>query len=208
MADQKTIPGGLVIIFEGLDGVGKTTQVKLAYDTLVEAGWKTHISRNMGGTPIGEELRKVIFSLLPRPALTDLYIGAAVQEALAVDIEERRREGQVILLDRGPMSFAAYPSYGGELDKELAWKHADAGYNYFKPELIIFYRLGIDKAKARVGARNEAKNYFEEKPKDFFERVLMGLQEGAERYNAKSLSADDSIENVHANTMNLIEKLL
>ena len=59
---SKTIPGGLTIIFEGVDGVGKTTQLKKVHDTLTRQGWAVHATRNLGGTPIGEELGALAFS--------------------------------------------------------------------------------------------------------------------------------------------------
>ncbi len=58
----KRIEGGLVIIFEGIDGVGKTTQLELARKELEKAGWPVVTTRNMGGTPIGEALREVMMS--------------------------------------------------------------------------------------------------------------------------------------------------
>src|SRR5438270_2506303 len=104
----KSVSGGSIIIFDGIDGVGKSTQLKLAEEVLTQNGWSTKTARNLGGTPIGEELRKVIKSDIPRPPETNLYISAAIQEALIQSMAEDRQQGKLILMDRGPLSLAAY----------------------------------------------------------------------------------------------------
>ena len=72
---MKTMEGGLVVAFEGPDGVGKSTQLALASEELVENGWAVHATRNLGGTPIGEDLRKVMLSEHERPAETDFHLS-------------------------------------------------------------------------------------------------------------------------------------
>lgn len=105
----RPLTDGLLVIFEGIDGSGKTTQAKLAQDALQTAGWSSlYPSRNLGGTPIGEALRKVIKSPLERPNTTNLYISVAIQEALIKVIQSERTKGSFILMDRGPISLAAY----------------------------------------------------------------------------------------------------
>src|ERR1700722_19360970 len=94
------IPGGLIVVLEGIDGVGKTTQILLAKDLLIKRGWPVYITRNLGGTPIGEELRKVMLDSLERPATTNLYLSVAIQEALAEALEIERAQGKLILMDR------------------------------------------------------------------------------------------------------------
>src|SRR4051794_4239442 len=101
VAMDKTIDGGLVIIFEGIDGVGKTTQLNLVREELEAEGWAVYGTRNLGGTPIGEELRKTLLSSLERPETTNVYISAAIQEALVAAINGQREAGKIILLDRG-----------------------------------------------------------------------------------------------------------
>ena len=153
---NKAIPGGLVAIFEGLDGVGKTTQLKLAQAALEERGYNVHPSRNLGGSPIGEEVRQIMLSPIERPPAVNLYLSVAIQEALAEAIDEQRSRGSIILLDRGPMSLAAYQTYGDKLDEQTGWHFADAGIGMFKPEQVILYNMGIEAALDRARARNQS----------------------------------------------------
>ncbi|HET8991531.1 MAG TPA: dTMP kinase [Candidatus Saccharimonadales bacterium] len=194
----------LLVIFEGVDGSGKTTQIELAKQALQESNIIVQTTRNLGGSVIGEELRKAILSPAPRPPLTDLYIGAAIQEALAEELDNYRKQCQVILMDRGPISLAAYNL---ETDK-LAWQFADLGIKKFKPDLIIYYDLPLEKAKQRLALRAEAKNYFEDKPIDYLKSVSKNLLAGADKYKAVIIDADQSIETVHKRTVELITTLL
>src|ERR1039457_7062193 len=95
----KPLADGFVVMFEGIDGVGKTTQLGLARDKLTEGGWSVISLRNPGGTPIGEALRTVMLSSDDRPPMTDLYTSLAIQAALFEAIEAARQAGKIILLD-------------------------------------------------------------------------------------------------------------
>jgi dTMP kinase len=152
MAD-KSIQGGLLIVFEGIDGVGKTTQIELTRQALAEQGWAVEIRRNLGGTPIGEALREVIKSPLERPGLTNLYISAAIQEALIEAVQKDRAAGKLILMDRGPISLAAYAVYGDGLDPEYGWPYVERGMQLLKPELTIIYQADVDLALKQAGQK-------------------------------------------------------
>ena len=205
-----TIPGGLLIIFEGIDGVGKTTQLELARNTLQIEGWPVYVTRNLGGTPIGEELRKVIKSPLERPAATNLYISVAIQEALAETIESVRANGKLILMDRGPLSLAAYEIYGGHLDEALGWQHVEAGMKKLRPELNIIYSTDVGIALERTRKKSGKTDYFESKPPDFFERVAQGYQAAAKRYSSTTIVIDANrpIEVIQAETIQAIKEAL
>jgi len=205
-----TIPGGLLIVFEGIDGVGKTTQLELARNTLQVEGWPVYVTRNLGGTPIGEELRKVIKSPLERPATTNLYISVAIQEALAETIQSERDNGKLILMDRGPLSLAAYEIYGGKLDESLGWQHVEAGMQKLRPELNIIYSTDVTLALERARKKSDTGDYFESKPPDFFERVAQGYQAAAERYSSTTVIIDAKrpIEVIQAETIQAIREVL
>ena len=81
---------GLKIAFDGPDGVGKTTQVKIAADFLSKFS-DTHVTRAAGGTPIGEELRKVSLGDKPRSPEVNVYLSLAMHTALGQDISKSHR---------------------------------------------------------------------------------------------------------------------
>lgn len=197
-----------MIVFDGIDGTGKTTQLERAQMELVAEGWPVYVSRNLGGTPIGEELRRVMLSPLPRPEAVNLYISVAIQEALVETIEKERRAGKVILMDRGPLSLAAYEIYGSRLDPDLAWPHVDRGLAKLRPKLTIIYDADVKTALGRAGSKPGKADYFESQPGDYFERVAAGYREAAKRYDCVVIDANQPIDMVHQQTMGTIHRLL
>jgi dTMP kinase len=201
----KRIEGGRVIIFEGIDGTGKTTQLELARKELERAGWSVMTTRNLGGTPIGEELRKAMLSRLERPALTDFYVSLAIQEPLLDVIGRARQEGKVVLMDRGPLSLAAYQIYGAGIDEELGWKHVGNGMDRIKPEAVILYDADPRTALGRLSGSKA--DYFESKPLDYFDKVAQGFRDAVKRYDAVSIDASLPVDVVHERTMSVIQHL-
>jgi dTMP kinase len=206
----RSVPNGLLVIFEGIDGTGKTTQLNLAEEALRREGWLVQTSRNLGGTPIGEALRKVIKSSLPRPSATNLYISVAIQEALIEATQVDRAQGPIILMDRGPLSLAAYEVYGEDLDATLGWQHVEDGLTRLKPELTIIYEADVAIALQRARRKGGKSDYFESKPPEFFERVANGYAAAAKRYPAQTVTvnADQPVEAIHALTMQHIKQAL
>jgi dTMP kinase len=207
---NKTVTGGLVVIFEGLDGVGKTTQLKLAQTALEEQGYSVHPTRNLGGSPIGEELRQVMLGSSERTPATGLYISVAIQEALVEVIKEKRSQGSVILLDRGPMSMVAYQSYGENLDQGIVWKFGDEGIDKLQPEQIILFDMPVAAALKRATDRSSVAkaDYYESKPLSYFENVRSLLVSAANKFGAKTIDANQTIEQIHASTMTLINQAM
>jgi dTMP kinase len=206
--DKQTVAGGALIMFEGIDGVGKTTQVDMAKQALQDKGWLVTTSRSPGGTPIGEALRSVLLEPLPRPAMTDLYIAAAIQESLIELMEAQRASGPVMLHDRGPLSTAAYQIYGGGIDPSVGWSHVDHGMKNLKPDLIIMYECDPRIALSRVRQHSSKHDYFENQPLSYFERVAEGYKQALKRYPAVLIDASQPIEQVHESTMQHIIALL
>ena len=206
--DKQIIAGGLLIMFEGIDGVGKTTQIEMASKALQSQGWLVNTSRSPGGTPIGEALREVLLQPLARPAMTDLYIAAAIQESLIELIDAQRAAGPVMLHDRGPLSTAAYQIYGGGVDPEVGWSHVDDGMKRLKPDLIIMYECDPQVALSRVRAHSTQNDYYEDQPLSYFEKVAEGYKEAIKRYPAAVIDASQPIDQVHQETMRRISKLL
>ncbi len=204
----RPLTDGLVVLFEGIDGVGKTTQVDLTRQALETAGWPVLSTRSLGGTPIGEALREVMVSALPRPAMTDLYVSLAIQEALVDVIVSARRQGQIVLMDRGPLSLAAYQIYGGGIDPNLGWKHVQDGMLSLRPELSILYTADVQQSIERGRQQSGKADYFESQPLSYFERVSSGYIIAAERYPVQTVDAGQSIEAVEQQTLDLVARAI
>lgn len=206
--NKRHIDGGVLVMFEGIDGVGKTTQLKLVEQALTQDNWRVTTSRSPGGTPIGEALRTALLEPVPRPSMTDLYIAAAIQEALIEAMDVSRDSGSVMLHDRGPLSIAAYQIYGGGIDASIGWSYVDDGMKRLKPDLVIMYTCDTKKALDRAHSKSKEGDFFENKPLDYFEKVASGYEAVAKRYPVVTIDASQSIEAIHAQTMEHINKLL
>lgn len=201
-------PRGLLIAFEGMDGVGKTTQLQLAEQQLTSQGLSVVSRRSPGGTPIGEALRNVLLQPTDRPPMTDLYIALAIQEALDEAIAVDRKAGAITLLDRSPLSIAAYQIYGSGIDEQTGWQYIDTYMKRLQPDLIVAYSCPPEEALRRAQQKSTTGDYFESMPLSYFERVAKGYEAALQRYSARTIDAAQPIDAVHQQTMEHINHLL
>lgn len=173
---------GKVIVFDGPDGVGKSTQLELTSSYLRKEGYDVHTTRSSGGTPIGEALRRVSLSDTPRPAETDVYISLAMNTALGQDLRSRVAKGQICLVDRSPAAIIAYNAYGSELaDKQLAIDAFEAMMRLWQIDQMLFVDAAqevIDDRRAR--RTDKPQDYFEKQDRAFHQRVREGYERAVE----------------------------
>src|SRR5206468_3020522 len=133
-------------------------------------------THQLGGTEIGEALRQVMFSALPRPAITNLHISLAIYFALAQEVAKKRDEGHIILIDRSPLSLVAYQVYGDGLDEKTGYNACDASMKAFDPDTIIVYDAPLQTLQSRRGQRHKDSDYFEQQQIDYHERTTAGYK--------------------------------
>jgi len=193
-------------MFDGSDYVGKTTQLALVSNTLERAGQNVYHTRYNGGTPIGEALRQVMLGADERPPMTDLYINLAQQYAAAGNLEQQRKKGSIVLVDRSPLSIIAYQVHGGGVNEKRGYEVADEVMKLLSPDLIIFYQAPEEVlAMWRKEGHDHPKDFFESKSPKYFQKVAEGYQEAAEHYNALTIEASGTIDEVHKATMQALE---
>ncbi len=207
---------GLVIAIDGPDGVGKTTQVKLLVEYLQLKKAKIYATRHSGGTPIGQELRKISLSKLVRPPETDFYISLAMHADLAKSVAEHKRQGEIVIMDRSPLSMLAYNAYGSHLsDKKLAFEACERMFGDLGIDLLIYISAPAQVTEQRLKKRG-ALDYFESKNTAYHARVREGYQAGLKflqkhkELGSKTVAIDgqESIESVHSQLIKAIEKVL
>jgi dTMP kinase len=201
---------GRLIMFDGPDGVGKTTQLELATADLAEQGHDVYVTRINGGTPIGEAFREILLSDIPREPMTEHLVFMAMHNQLRTELRPRLDQGQVVLMDRSPLSDWAYQVYGGSLDNEEAKTNIKRSMALFHPDLLICYQASLPLLRAHLQRRdNGAKtDYFKSKPDDFHLRVIEGYAEASTIFDAEVIAATDTIDEVHQRTMAAIAKVL
>lgn len=170
---------GKVIVFDGPDGVGKTTQLELTAEWLRQSGHDVHTTRASGGTPIGELLRDVSLSDTPRPAEVDVYISLAMHTAVADDLENRRKK-QIVLVDRSPMAVIAYNVFGNRLkDTTFGYDAFETLITLWHPDLCVYIDVPqhiADERRARRNGNQKPTDYFEKQNHAFHDRVRTGYQ--------------------------------
>ena len=163
---------GLLLVLDGPEGVGKTTQVARVRERLAAAGVRVESMREPGGTPLGDEIRELLLSpasaeMAPR---TEALLFMAARAQLMTRVESRLREGVNVLLDRFFLSTYAYQIVGRGLpaeDVRVANRLATAG---LMPDLTILLACDLDVARERMLARGEL-DRLEREDVDFHARV-------------------------------------
>ena len=161
---------GRFITFEGIDGAGKSTQIAVVTNALRERGLQAVITREPGGTAVGEALREVILHQPMGIGTETLLMFAARAEHLERVIRPALEAGTWVLCDRFTDATYAYQSGGrgmsaeriGELER---WVHPD-----LQPDLTLLIDVPPDIAAQRL-ARARSADRFEAEQIDFFARV-------------------------------------
>lgn len=202
---------GCVLAIDGPDGVGKTVQVGLLKAYLEENGHTVHCARQSGETPIGEALRAVSLSPHERPALTDLHISLAMAAALATSIAAHKEKGDTIIIDRSPLAFIAYNTYGSQLkDKAFAFSSCVTAFKEEAIEHLFYLHAPATVLRGRLKQRGGS-DYYESKGQDFKDRVNAGYAAGLEHVTqhvpslkVHEIEASGSIESVHDRIVGLL----
>lgn len=161
---------GRFITFEGIDGAGKSTQIDVIEATLKARGLEVIRTREPGGTPLGEVIRKELLSVSMDPATETLLFFASRAEHIAQVIRPALERGAWVLSDRFTDATYAYQVGGrgfpAEKVEELErWTHGD-----LQPDRTVLFDIEPSVAAKRVAqARNLDR--FEKENLDFFTRV-------------------------------------
>ena len=173
------------ISFEGMDGAGKSTHLSWFADALKQRGLEVVVTREPGGTPMGEQLREILLHQTMSLDTEALLMFAARAEHIARVIKPALLAGKVVISDRFSDASFAYQGAGRGMDwerlKQLeAWVHRD-----LQPDLTLFFDVPVEVARLRL-ANNATLDRFEQEQSDFFERVRAGyrrrVQENPQRY--------------------------
>ena len=200
---------GLFITFEGADGCGKTTQLKLLAEYLTQKGYEVVITREPGAKGLGEKIREILLNyegdvsdrcesflfLADRAQHIDMIVNPAVEA------------GKIVLCDRHTDSSVAYQGYGRQLPVERIKRLNEIVVNGRHPDLTLIFDIDVETSMRRVG---QEKDRMESAGTEFFNRVREGYLEIAkqEPKRVKVLDASKSIDEIHADVIKLFEELL
>ncbi|MBS4026214.1 MAG: dTMP kinase [Clostridia bacterium] len=202
---------GKFITLEGPDGSGKSTMINLIGQFLKENGQEFILTREPGGTKIGEKIRDIIIDREHdnMGAETEALLFAAsraqhVHEKIIPSINE----GKIVVCDRFLLSSLAYQGVGRDLGIERVKMINDFGLRGIVPDLILFFH--VDPEVTLLRKTKEGGDRLEEEGGSFHKQVYDGYMTLLKKYpdNIVLIDATKPIEDVYAQTINALKERL
>jgi dTMP kinase len=169
---------GLFITFEGPEGSGKTTQMHLLAQYLQARGYEPLITREPGGTPIGDRVRAILLDPVHEemaPSTEFLLFSAARAQHVRQVIAPHLAQDGIVLCDRFADSSLAYQGYGYELDLEAVQSITAFATDGLVPDLSFYLDLPVEVGlRRKVGGDGDDWNRMEQKGIDYHQRVRAG----------------------------------
>lgn len=197
------------VTLEGPEGSGKTTQAELLADALRSLGLMTLLTREPGGDPVSEEIRKVLLDG-PDHSVTDrtelfLYLAARAQHTERT-VRPALNNGTIVICGRFIDSTVAYQGWGGGLDKDVIRKMNSVATGGLKPDLTFLLDIDVE-----TGLRRQQQwNRMERKAVEYHQRVREGFLEEAklspERIIVIDASAD--VDFIHRKILHYVAEKL
>ncbi len=202
---------GLFIVFEGLDGNGKTTQVRLLQKYLKDKGKDVISTREPGGTPVGEEIREILsnkdYSISP---LTELFLFEAARAQLTRGvIKPALAQGKIVIADRYYISSLAYQGYGRGIDIGFVNKVNKLATEDLEPDICFYLDIPPRVGLARKN-REEMPLFsprMEREAIQFYQRVREGYKrEIQQNKRAVSLNARLSPQEISGQVTKILKE--
>ena len=198
----------LFITFEGPDGCGKTTQMKLLAEYFEKKGKEVVLTREPGGKGLGEKVREILLNYdgeVSDRCESFLFLADRAQN-IDIIVNPAVKEGKIVLCDRHIDSTVAYQGYGRGLNIDRINMLNNLATNGKKPDLTLVFDVDVETSMKRVG---KEKDRMESAGIDFHNRVRKGYLELAkqEPKRIKVLDATKSIEEIHKDVINILAEV-
>jgi dTMP kinase len=199
---------GKFITLEGVDGAGKSTHIPKIAQLLQARGKQVLLTREPGGTPLGEKLRELLLHESMHPETESLLMFAARREHIEQVIRPALERGAYVISDRFTDASFAYQCGGrgvsadkiGQLEQ---WVQGD-----FQPDLTLLFDVPVAVSTQRLaGARNPDR--FEQENADFFERIRNAYLARANRFpqRFRVIDSGQTIPDIHAELENILSAI-
>lgn len=196
---------GKLIVFEGVDGCGKSTQIKYAYKNLIKQGLKVYITREPGGTIVGEEIRKILKGNIKYSKETEAYLFAAIRCEHNILINKMIDDGYIVLCDRHVYSSYVFQDYdfSYEVNKKCM-EILNTNPN------IICYNIGYNERNAILNKRCKTDRY-EDRSKSIedYLKIQKKYKDITKMCNGTIIEVTNkTILDVHKETMTVINNII
>jgi len=210
---------GRLISFEGLDGAGKTTQMRLLEQWLQARSISYIRTLEPGGTPLGTEIRQLVLNrpeLAIVPLAESFLFQADRAQHFATLVIPALQEGKLVITDRCYDASIVYQGYARGVGVELVEHLSMLATQGVQPDLTILLDLDPSQVHSRTGTtsarggQREERNRFDVEAEAFHQRVREGFALLARKYPAriKVVDASRTVEAIHQEIVGLVQSLL
>jgi dTMP kinase len=204
---------GRFITFEGGEGAGKSTQIRLLADELQRRGLSVSITREPGGSEGAEQIRRLLVEGDPGrwDSMTEALLNfAARRDHVARKVWPALAEGQWVLCDRFADSTLAYQGYGHGLPLHAIEQLYDMTLGAFVPDLTLILDIAVEDGLRRANGRGGQENRFERMGSAFHQRLRQGFLEIARHHPERCavVRADVPLEEVRQAVLRVVESRL
>lgn len=206
---------GKLITLEGIDGSGKSTQMRLLAEKLRQNKFDILTTMEPGGTPLGRRLREVLLETEEDIApLAELLLFAADRvQHINFLIKPNLAAGKIVISDRYADATFAYQGAGRGFSEELVNNVIEIATAGLKPDLTIFFDLPVEKALKRTKSADDdsrKNNRMDAETSDFYGRVREAYLQIAEREPERFVVVDasGSVAEIHSTVSEIVEEFL
>ena len=204
---------GLFITFEGMDGAGKTTQIRLLKAHLEAKGHPVLLTREPGGTPISDRIRALILDVnntgMDPMAELLLYYASRAQHIQEVILPSLKK-GVTVICDRFYDSSYAYQQSGRAIDKAVLDRLNEMVVKDCRPDVTFLLDLPEAESESRLNSRGTQPDRLELENAAFRQRVRQGFlaQAAAEPDRIRVVDASGSVEEIFSSIAGTMEQML
>ncbi|MEF8798627.1 MAG: dTMP kinase, partial [Candidatus Bipolaricaulota bacterium] len=201
---------GKLIVFEGLDGSGTTTQVSLLAECLKERGFSVIKVEEPGGTPLGRKVRDLLLDdkgLRIDPLSELLLYEVSRAQLIREKIIPELNRGSIVISDRFAISSVAYQGYGRGIPIERVKKLNEIAVAGVEPDITFFLDIDLEEREKRTLERKPDR--IEKEELEFYRRVKQGyLEEMKSASKAVVIDGSSSKEEIASEVISKIDELI
>lgn len=206
---------GKFITFEGIDGSGKSTQLRMLEGTLRARGVDFMITREPGGTPLGRRLREAFLETEETVApISELLLFAADRaQHVELLIKPALAEGRIVISDRYADATFAYQGAGRGFDEATVNSVIEIATGGLKSDLTLYFDISVERALMRMSERGETdakQNRMDLETAEFYQRVRDAYHGIGRREPTrfKIIDANGSVDDTHAKVVEIVTEFL
>jgi dTMP kinase len=205
---------GKLIVFEGVEGCGKTTQIQLCSEWLQSLGFSVVVTREPGGTCLGLHLRRLLLEKSPEQAIADrtelLLYAADRSQHVEEELRPNLAAGKIVLCDRYTDSTIAYQGYGRGLDMSLIHKLNSIATDGLESDLTLWLDLDVEVGLDRKRGTSTALDRIEQEAVAFHRRIQQGYAQLATTHPQRivRIDASTSVEKVQKQIQDVLTQRL